>query len=84
MGGLDKITDAVLPKLIYAGFGDDKKNCSTGNYRGDFPEYQRNAKLTLLYEWLQLLGYEPSTEEIQMLDGSHEAYHAKEAYNAAK
>jgi ParB family chromosome partitioning protein len=82
--GLDKITDETLPRLIYAGFGDEKKNNCTGNYKGQFPEYKSSPKLKLLYEWLQLLGYEPSTEELQILSGAHEAFHAKEAYDATK
>ena len=82
--GLDKITDEILPRLIYAGFGDDKKNNCTGNYKGQFPEHKSSPKLKMLYEWLQLLGYEPSTEEQSMMDGTHAGFHAKEAYDAAK
>jgi hypothetical protein len=82
--GLDKITDEILPRLIYAGFGDDKKNNCTGNYKGQFPEHKSSPKMKLIYEWLQLLGYEPSTEELQILSGEHAAFRAKEAYDAVK
>ncbi len=82
--GLRKITDEVLPGLIYAGFGDGKKELCTSNFRDEFPEFKRNVKLDVLYEWLQLLGYEPSTEELQMRSGTHEAYYAKESYDAVK
>ena len=81
---MDKITDETLPRLIYAGFGDEKKNNCTGNYKGQFPEYKSSPKLKLLYEWLQRLGYEISTEEQSMMDGTHAGFHAKEAYDAAK
>lgn len=82
---LDTITDEVLPRLVYAGFGDNEKDLCTGHcYKGNFPEYTCSGKLKLIYEWLQLLGYEPSTEEISMMDGSHAGFHAKEAYDAAK
>lgn len=81
--GLDRITDEVLPRLIYAEFGDDKKNNCTGNYKGQFPEYKKSPKLKLIYEWLQLLGYELSTEELQLLNGEHAAFRAKEAFESA-
>lgn len=44
---------------------------------GYVPTYDvtHNTKLTLLYRWLESLGYEPCEEEKQMIDGSHELYH---------
>ena len=79
---LGMITDETLPRLVYAGYGDSAKELCTGTtYRGNFPEFICNGKLKLLYEWLQRLGYELSTEELSMMDGSHAGYHAKEAYN---
>lgn len=44
---------------------------------GYVPSYDatHNTKLTLLYRWLESLGYEPCEEEKQMIDGSHELYH---------
>lgn len=44
---------------------------------GYVPSYDatHNTKLTLLYRWLETLGYEPCEEEKQMIDGSHELYH---------
>lgn len=82
LNGVEKLSDEVIPGLIYAGFGDGKKELPCGNYRSDFPEHRKSVKLDILYEWLQLLGYEPSTEELQMRSGAHEAFHAEEAYNA--
>lgn len=81
---LDAITDETLPRLVYAGYGDSEKElCTSTSYRGYFPEYVCNGKLKLLYEWLQRLGYELSTEELSMMDGSHAGFRAKEAYDAA-
>lgn len=78
---LDAITDENLPRLIHLGFGDDDKTLCTGpGHHGNFPYFRCSGKLKLLYEWLQLLGYEPCTEELQMLSGGHAGYHAKEAF----
>lgn len=78
--GLDKITDEVLPKLIYAGFGDGNRETCTGSYRADFPEFKRSAKLSVLYDWLKMLGYEMSTEEMRLIGGEHETFRAKAEY----
>ncbi len=83
--GIEKIDDKDLGKIVYALFGDDAKQMSVGNsYRGDWPAYQLSVKLNLIYNWLAKLGYEMSTEEMQLLNGEHSGYHAKEAYDAAK
>ena len=77
--GIGKIKDADLPALIYAGFGDDAKQmCAGTSYRGDYPRYGMSAKLNLIYVWLQMLGYEMSTEETQLFNGEHPGYHVGE------
>ena len=82
---ITELEETKLPALIYACFGDGAKETCTGTtYHGDWPAFHRSVKLKLIYEWLQLLGYEPSTEELQILSGAHEAFHAKEAYDADK
>ena len=63
---------------------NDKDLCTGTSYKGDFPKFVCSGKLKLLYEWLQRLGYEISTEEQSMMDGTHAGFHAKEAYDAAK
>lgn len=71
--------------MVYALFGDDvKQMCVGDSYRGDWPAYQLSVKLDLIYNWLTKLGYEMSTEEMQLLNGEHAGYHAKEVYDAAK
>lgn len=83
--GVDKIKDQDIPALVYAGFGDDAKQaCVSNGYRGNWPEYKLSVKLNLIYAWLLRLGYEMSTEEMQLLNGEHAGYHAKEAYDAVK
>lgn len=82
---ITELEETKLPALIYACFGDGAKETCTGTtYHGDWPAFHRSVKLKLIYEWLQLLGYEPSTEELQILSGAHEAFRAKEAYDADK
>ncbi len=79
---LDSVTSKMLPGLVYAGFDDDGKSLFTeSSYRKEFPRYKRSAKLELLYGWLKSLGYELSTEETSMLNGTHEAFQAREAFD---
>ena len=69
-----------IVKMIYALFGDvDSLMCSNG-YRKEFPRYKRNVKLELIYKWLQMLGYEMSTDETHLLNGEHAAYHSYESF----
>ena len=79
---LDSVTDKALPGLIYAGFGDDAKTfCTMDTYRKRFPVYHMSVKCKLLYDWLKRLGYEPSTEEDSMLNGTHAAFRAWEQFS---
>ena len=73
--GFDKIPWADWAKFVYAMFGDEAVFCSRG-YRGNFPAYEKNRKLELIYRWLDMLGYEMSSEETELLTGKHEAYKA--------
>ena len=73
--GFDKIPWADWAKVVYALFGDNAIFCSRG-YRGQFPVYEKNRKLELIYRWLDMLGYEMSSEETELLTGKHEAYKA--------
>lgn len=57
--------------IIYASFGDRKNNgCYTGYFK-NFPTYENNEHLEMLYKWLKLLGYEMSDDERMLLDGTH-------------
>lgn len=80
--GLENLDDKDVPMLVYSLFGDsEKETCAKSKYHGDFPEYELSIKLNLIYNWLASLGYEMSTEEMQLLNGEHEGYHAAEAFN---
>lgn len=75
-GGHDK----ELVQAVYGLYCDKPENwfASYMDYAGAVPYWdkgQRNTGLTLLYNWLIFLGYEMSTEEAAMMDGSHELYH---------
>lgn len=75
---LPKLSQRYIPQLVYKLFGDSEKDlCVRSEYRKDFPAFAQDGRLMLLYEWLQSLGYEMSTEEQQLMDGSHAAYHRK-------
>lgn len=68
-----------MPKLVYALFGDgDDVTCTDRRSRADYPGFERNAKLEMLYNWLWALGYTNSDEETAMMNGTHEVYQAAE------
>lgn len=69
---LGTLKTSDLAKLVYAFFGDSEKVNCNDSYR--FPMYKLNVKLNLLYDWLTSLGYEMSSEEMQLLNGEHEVY----------
>ena len=76
--GIGSMRDDELPALVYAMFGDSARELCVGPAsRSSFPEYKRSVKLDLLYDWLARLGYEMSTEEMQLLNGEHAGYHAE-------
>lgn len=84
LDGINSIHDKDIPMLIYAGFGDSCKENCTRNYKGDFPTYHQSMKLSFLYKWLQMLGYEMGTDEIQLLNGEHPAFVAGKMYDSGK
>jgi ParB family chromosome partitioning protein len=45
-----------------------------GYYGTQFPEFKANKNLDLIYDFMCKLGYEMSTEEKQLQDGTHELY----------
>lgn len=55
--------------------GDMKSiNCYAYSYGKNYPKYSKNEQLLLIYEFLKKLGYQISTEEQKLLDGTHELY----------
>jgi len=77
--GLAALKDADLPALVYALFGDNEKAVCATNSRREMPHYRPKAEIHALYEWLHGLGYQSSSEEIRLLDGTHEAFERSEA-----
>ena len=72
---LEGMDDKKLPVMVYALFGDraDLK-CVESNYHGEFPKYQLKVHMNLLYDWLAFLGYEMSSMEISLMNGSHPSF----------
>ena len=78
---LGNLNDKDIPALAYTLFGDgEKEKCVEYDYHSNFPKYKLNGKLNLIYSWLMTLGYGMSTEEMQLLNGEHESYHAAEKF----
>ena len=53
-------------------FGDGSRNYQ-------FPKFKKNVPMELCYEWLTEFGYEMSTEEIQMMAGTHPVFQTEVA-----
>jgi ParB family chromosome partitioning protein len=71
---LEKDKSAVLV-LAYFRSGDMKSiNCINYSYGEHYPQYTENEQLLLIYEFLGKLGYQISTEEQKLIDGTHELY----------
>lgn len=71
---LEKAKNAPL-LLTYFKSGDMKSiDCYCYSYGENYPQYYKNELLLLIYEFLEKLGYQISTEEQKLLDGTHELY----------
>ena len=69
----------LLIMILFEGLSEKPENIesfATG-YRKDFPKHKRNTKLEQCYEWLTEFGYQMSTEEIQMMSGTHPCFQTK-------
>ena len=69
------------PGLILMMFeGDWKGNkakppaFADGSRSWEFPKYKKNAAMEMCYEWLTEFGYQMSTEEIEMMSGTHAVF----------
>lgn len=79
LAGLDGLQEKDLARAVYAIYNDNAENWFADDMNTSFtiPNYiptSCNIMLQLLYRWLESLGYEPSTEEQALRDGSHEIY----------
>lgn len=82
LAGLDGLQEQDLARAVYAIYNDNAENWFADDMYTSFtiPNYDPsscNIMLQLLYRWLESIGYEPSTEEQALRDGSHELYHRK-------
>lgn len=68
--------DKALLFMAYALSGDTKRQSFfETSYRNDrFPVYEENPRLASLYDFLELLGYQISDEEMLLMSGKHPAF----------
>lgn len=84
---IDALDDKNLARAVYAIYNDSEENWFAADMLTSFtiPHFDKSSVpvlLHFLYPWLISLGYEPSTEEQALMDGSHEIY--KKAKKGAK
>lgn len=62
--------------IVCTALMNDSKDLTAVGYSWgkDMPPYQPNVKLEMIYVFLVSLGYQLSTEEQQLIDGTHELY----------
>lgn len=81
----DKLTNAYAEKpagtavlIVYRLLEDSEdENCYRKYYNSSKVVFQKNARLNLIYDFLVALGYEMSTEETQITDGTYELYESE-------
>ena len=74
MQAFERIGAKGYPMLIYANFGDGKDNSYITGYKGEWPKYEKSARLDAIYAWLCSLGYEMSDDEKALQNGTHELF----------
>ena len=81
--GVLKMKLEEYPRAILVFFeASSKDSFRYGSFRQQKPKYIKNPVLDAEYEWLCSLGYSMSETEIQLQDGTHPAYGAKEEKEA--
>ena len=75
------MTQSKWPKMILIMFEGDWRGNKTkppkfadGSRGYQFPRYKQDPKMELCYEWLTEFGYKMSTEEIEMMSGTHPVF----------
>ena len=58
--------------LMFQGEKETKAMSFTYGSRSEWPKFDRKVNLELCYEWLTEFGYQMSTEEAEMMAGTHE------------
>ncbi len=60
--------------MMFEGGKPAKELSFTYGGKYDFPKYDRRVRLEICYEWLTEFGYQMSTEEAEMMAGTHEIF----------
>ena len=76
---LIKTDVSTYPEVIYAAFGDCARNGYFTGHMYEYPMHHDNANLNELYSWLMSLGYEMSSEEQAIANGTHELFKDKDS-----
>ncbi len=78
---LMEMPQSKWPELILLMFSGDYEGqkgrppmFADGSRGYQFPRYKRNVPMELCYEWLCEFGYSMSTEEIEMMSGTHPVF----------
>ena len=66
--------DALAVLTYYISADCDTRGYYKANYGNTPPEYQEDEALDMIYAFLGELGYRMSTEEQQLMDGTHELF----------
>ncbi len=74
---LESSRAGTIIATVYRHFEDSDKICYT-NY-GNYIKFNQNKYLNRIYDFLKELGYQMSTEEIQITDGTHSLYSQNQA-----
>lgn len=82
LAALQTVDNGDIPKAIYALFGDGKERGYAVGYKKSKPKYERCNMLDGLYLWLTGMGYEMSSEERALQDGTHELFHTEVTVHA--
>ena len=72
-----------LPQIVYALYNDGEDRICGQTWRGEWPEYDPNDNLIVLYKWLEKLGYETSEVERGLIQGTDVNYHLGDAEKEA-
>ena len=68
----------VLILCLFEGYSETNYESFASGYRKDFPKWKRNTRLEQCYKWLTEFGYQLSTEEIEMMSGTHAVFRKEE------
>ena len=73
---MDQSDWPALIQCMFEGWSESLKDAEkfACGSRREFPKWQRNTRLEQCYKWLTEFGYQMSTEEIEMMGGTHQVF----------